>query len=148
VLVDAEVLRRFKIFEELDNRELETIAQAAKTEELGEGTRLTEAGFAATTLYLIMEGRVTVLVRDAKGHNVAVDELGPGQILGWSTLVGPYIYTASGVAAEKLKVITFNGSKLRQIFEINNHIGYRVLKGMGNVISKRIAAIENKRAEE
>lgn len=144
--VDPEVLRKFKIFEELNDRELEIIAEAAKTEELGPGTRLTEAGFAATTLYLIMEGRIAVYVRGPKGEQVQIDELGPGQILGWSTLVGPYIYTASGVAADKLKVITFNGSKLRQIFEINNHIGYRVLKGMGNVISKRIADMENRRA--
>ena len=144
VLVDAEVLRKFKIFEELNDRELEQIAHAAKTEELGPGANLTEAGFAATTLFLIIEGRVTLFVRGPKGQNVPVDELGPGQILGWSTLVGPYIYTATAITAEKVKLIAFNGSKLRQTFEINNHIGYRVLKGMGNVISKRIAAIENK----
>ncbi len=52
-------------------------------------------------------------------------------MLGWSALVGPYIYTASGVTVEKSKLIVFSGSKLREIFEINNHIGYRVLKGMG-----------------
>lgn len=147
MLVDAEVLRKFKIFEELNDRELELIADAAKTEELGKGARLTEAGFAATTLYLIVEGRVDLNVRDAKGQSVTVDHLGPGQILGWSTLVGPYIYTATGVTAEKTELIVFNGSKLRQIFEINNHIGYRVLKGMGNVISKRISAIEKRIAQ-
>lgn len=147
MLVDAEVLRKFKIFEELNDRELEQIAHAAKTEELGEGAHLTEAGFAATTLYLIIDGRVTLHVRGPKGESLPVDELGPGQILGWSTLVGPYIYTATGITAEKTNLIAFNGSKLRQIFEINNHIGYRVLKGMGNVISKRIAAIENKIAQ-
>ena len=147
MLVDIEVLRMFKIFEELNDRELEQVAHAAKTEELGEGARLTEAGFAATTLYLIMDGRVTLSVRGSKGQAVAVDELGPGQILGWSTLVGPYVYTATATTAEKSRLIVFNGSRLREIFEINNHIGYRVLKGMGNVVSKRIAAIEKKCSE-
>jgi hypothetical protein len=37
-----------------------------------------------------------------------------------------------------------NGARLRELFETNNHIGYRVLRGMGSVIARRISAIEKK----
>ncbi len=144
MLVDATMLRELKIFEELNDRELEQIAKGAKIEELGPGATLTEAGAPANRLYLIVEGRVTVNVQGPQGKTIGADELGPGQVLGWSALVGPYIYTASGVTVEKSKLIVFSGSKLREIFEINNHIGYRVLKGMGAVISRRISALENR----
>jgi len=142
VLTDIGVLRKYRIFEELNDRELEQVAKAARTEELGAGAHLTENGKAATSLYLILEGRVTLMARGAGGALIPIDELGPGQIVGWSTLVGPYIYTASSVTAEKSKLVVFNGNMLRQTFEANNHIGYRVLKGMGNVIQRRLAAIE------
>ena len=144
VLVDATMLRGFKIFEELNERELEQIAKAAKMEELGAGATLTEAGAPASRLYLIVDGRVTVNVQGPQGKIIGADEIGPGQVLGWSALVGPYVYTASGVTTEKTKLIVFSGSKLREIFEVNNHIGYRVLKGMGAVISRRISALESR----
>jgi NDP-sugar pyrophosphorylase family protein len=53
-------------------------------------------------------------------------------------------YCIFGPGAELKTSFVFSGSKLREIFEINNHIGYRVLKGMGAVISRRISALENR----
>jgi CRP/FNR family cyclic AMP-dependent transcriptional regulator len=129
VFVDTAMLREFKIFDELNDRELETIAKAAKWEELGPGARLSEAGTPAKHLYLIVEGLLDVNVVGPHGKSIGADQIGPGQVFGWGAIVGPYIYTASGVTAEKTKFIVFSGSKLREIFEVNNHIGYRVLKG-------------------
>ena len=80
----------------------------------------------------------------AGDKEMPVDEVGPGEIVGWSTLTGPYIYTATTVTAEKSTLIVISGSKLREIFEVNNHIGYRVLKGIGYVVARRMAAIEAK----
>lgn len=147
MFVDTAMLREFKIFEELNDREVETIAKAAKWEELGPGARLSEAGAPAKNLYLIVEGRLDVNVVGPHGKSIGADQIGPGQVFGWGAIVGPYIYTASGVTAEKTKFIVFSGSKLREIFEANNHIGYRVLKGMGAVISRRISMLESKVVE-
>jgi CRP/FNR family cyclic AMP-dependent transcriptional regulator len=144
VLTEVNDLREFKIFEELNERELEVIANVAKTEELGKGAHLTQTGAAASNLYLIKKGLVTVMTPGPQGKEVPVDEVGPGQIVGWSALTGPYVYTASTVTAEKSALIVINGNKLRQIFEVNNHIGYRVLKGIGYVVARRMAAIEGR----
>jgi CRP/FNR family cyclic AMP-dependent transcriptional regulator len=144
VLTQVQDLREFKIFEELNDRELETIAKIAKTEELGKGAQLTQVGHSAANLYLIKKGLVTVMTPGPEGRDLPVDEVGPGQIVGWSTLTGPYLYTATTVTAEKATLIVVNGNKLRQVFEINNHIGYRVLKGIGYVVARRMAAIEAK----
>ncbi len=148
MLVDTSMLREFKIFEELSERELETVAKAAKWEELGEGATLTHAGTPANRLYLIVDGGISVNVEGPHGKTIGADELGPGQVFGWGALVGPYIYTATGVTARKTKFIVFSGPKLRDIFEVNNHIGYRVLKGMGAIISRRISTLENKIVEQ
>jgi CRP-like cAMP-binding protein len=147
VLTEVEDLRDFKIFEELNDRELEVIAKVAKVEELGKGAQLTRAGAPATNLYLVKLGLVTIMAPNPTGSEVAVDEVGPGQVVGWSALTGPYIYTASTVTADKATLIVISGNKLREIFEVNNHIGYRVLKGMGAVISRRISMLENKVVE-
>jgi len=148
VLVDTSMLREFKIFAELNDRELEIIAKAAKWEELGPGATLTNAGSPANRLYLVVDGHISVNVEGPHGKTIGADELGQGQVFGWGALVGPYIYTATGVTSEKTKFIVFSGPKLREIFEVNNHIGYRVLKGMGAVISRRMSTLENKIVEQ
>lgn len=144
MLTHIEDLREFKIFQELDERELEMIAKIAKTEELGEGATLTRTDATASTVYLIEKGLVTVLAPGPHDREVVVDELGPGQIIGWSTLTGPYIYRATTVTAEPSTIIVINGSKLRQLFEVDNQIGYRVLKGVGYVVARLVTALENK----
>lgn len=148
MLAEMEDLREFKIFAELDDRELQTIAKIAKTEELGAGARLTEAGATATNLYLVRQGRVNIYAHGPHGRDIPVDHVGPGDVVGWSTVTGPYLYTASSETAERSALVVINGNKLRQVFETNNHIGYRVLKGIGSVVAHRLAAIEAKFAAQ
>ncbi len=144
VLTEVKDLRGFKIFDELDDQELGLIAKIAKTEELGKDAILTRAGKPAAQLYLVVRGSVTIMTPGPGDTEMRVDEVGPGQIVGWSTLTGPYIYTATTMTAEESTLIVIGGSKLREIFELNNHIGYRVLKGIGYIVARRMAAIEAK----
>jgi CRP/FNR family transcriptional regulator len=144
VVTDTGELREFKIFDELNERELEQVARIAKTETLGPGARLTEIGAPANRVYLNKEGSVTGLGGGAGDTEVPVDTVGAGEVIGWPALTGPYIYTAAVLCAERSTVIVLNGARLRELFEANNHIGYRVLKGMGSVIARRISAIEKK----
>ncbi len=141
MLAGVEDLREFKIFEELNERELESIAKIAKIEELGAGAHLTQVGAAAANQYLIKSGKINILARGPQEKEIAVDEVGPGDVVGWSAVTGPYLYTASSITAEKSTLIVFNANKLRNLFEVNNHIGYRVLKGIGSVVARRLAAI-------
>jgi CRP-like cAMP-binding protein len=144
VVTDTGELRAFKIFDELNERELEQVAKIAKTETLGEGARLTEIGAPANRIYHIKEGSVAIFVSGAGGQEVPVDTVGAGDVIGWPALTGPYIYTAACLCAERSTLIVLNGARLRELFETNNHIGYRVLRGMGSVIARRISAIEKK----
>jgi CRP/FNR family transcriptional regulator, cyclic AMP receptor protein len=142
MLPDIDELRQFRIFEDLNERELEQVAKISKSEVLGPGARLTATGAAADRLYLLKNGKIEIRIPGQGPKEVPVDEIGPGDMIGWSTLTGPFVYTASCWTCEKSQVIEVNGARLRQLLEANNHIGYRVLKGVGYVISKRVAALQ------
>jgi CRP/FNR family transcriptional regulator, cyclic AMP receptor protein len=142
MLAEIDELRQFKIFEELNERELEQVAKISQREELGAGARLTATGATADRLYLLKQGRIEIRVQGSGSKEVPIEEIGPGDMIGWSTITGPFIYTASCWTCQKSTVIEVNGARLRQLFEANNHIGYRVLKGVGYVISKRITALQ------
>ncbi len=144
MLTEIADLREFKIFEELDDQELDSIAKIARLEELGKGAYLTRTDSPASNLYLVKKGLVTILAPGPHGKEVPVEEVGPGNVVGWSTVTGPYIYKATSMTAEESTLIVISGKKLRHLFEINNHVGYRVLKGIGYVVSRRLTAIEAK----
>ena len=75
------------------------------------------------------------------GHQVLIDELGPGEMLGWGAVMEPHVYTASAWTTEPSKLIVVDGKDLRELCEANKHIGYQVAKGVGEVISRRFGQV-------
>lgn len=136
-----EQLRRFKIFAELNDSELERIAGISHVQEFGVGEELTVEGAEADKLYLFLRGRAEVKVRGAHGRQVLIDELGPGEMLGWGAVLPPHIYTASAWTAEPSELIVVDGVKLRQLGEADKHLGFQVARGIGEVVSKRIGRV-------
>jgi voltage-gated potassium channel len=72
----VEVLRRFALFAELGDDELERVAQATQEIEAPEGQVLIQPGTKGTGMFFIAEGAAEV---ETKGSPV---ELGPGQFFG------------------------------------------------------------------
>jgi CRP-like cAMP-binding protein len=146
-MVEIDRLKKFKILQGLNERELETIAQLAKKRTYEAGSRIFEEKALATHLYLVLEGKIEVKVRCIGSEQIKIDEVGPGRIFGWSAVTEPYTFTAATWAVEQSEVIVFDGRKLRDLFANNNHIGYRVVKEVAAVISKRLKGIEAKFVE-
>ncbi len=130
-------LHHFKILKDLDFADLDAIGRIARVREFEAGELLTTEGAAADGLYLLLNGKAAVKVRDPDGRQVLIDEVGPGDILGWSAAMEPYIYTASSWATERCEAIVVNGDGLRDLCAANKHLGYQVTKGIGEVISRR-----------
>jgi CRP-like cAMP-binding protein len=130
-------LHRFKILKDLDFAELDAIGRVSRVREFGVGDILTVEGAAADALYLFLKGKADVKVRDPDGRQVLIDEVGPGDVLGWSAAMQPYIYTASSWAADPCEAIVVNGDGLRDLCAANKQLGYHITKGIGEVISRR-----------
>jgi len=134
---DVDELRRFNIFAELDRQELDAIGRIAHVREYDTGEKLTTEGTVADQLYLFLKGRAVVKVRSPEGQEVLIDQVAPGELLGWSAAMEPHVYTASSWTVEPSEVIVIPGRDLRELCEANKHIGYEVAKGIGEVISRR-----------
>jgi CRP-like cAMP-binding protein len=130
-------LHQFKIFGELDFADLDAIGRIAQIREVGAGEVLIAEGEPADELYLFLGGKAAVKVCDPDGRQVLIDEIGPGEVLGWSAAVEPYLYTASAWTSEPCELIVVNGQRLRQLCETNKRLGYQVTKGIGEIISRR-----------
>jgi CRP-like cAMP-binding protein len=137
--IDA--LRQFKLFEALEDEDFESIARIARVREFEVAEKLTCEGGAADNLYLFVKGRAAVKVKGADGRQILIDELGPGEVLGWGAITEPHIYTASAWTTRPSDVIVIDGKRLRKLCEVNKRVGYQVAKSIGEVISKRFGRV-------
>ena len=148
-MVSGEVLKEFGLFERLDDGALKEVAGLCRERSYDEGAICFVQGRKATELHLCRSGRVDIIVklRVPWGIEVVVHTVKRGEILGWSALVGPYIYTASAKCTERTTDICINGSDLMDFFERKPHIGYQVMTNLSAVVSSRLTESRLKLAE-
>jgi CRP/FNR family cyclic AMP-dependent transcriptional regulator len=147
-MVAIDDLKRFKLFKGLNDRELELIVKIAKEETVEANVRLFEEKANATDLYLVLEGMVDVKVKGVDDERITIAHVESGQILGWSAIVEPHVRTAGAWIQKKAKLITLRADSLKDLFEKNNHIGYRIMKVIASLISERLKALDTKYAEK
>jgi len=147
-MVSIDDLKRFKLFQGLNDREIELIVKIAKEETVEADVRLFEEKANATDLYLVLEGIVDVKVKGVNDERITIAHVEPGQILGWSAIVEPHVRTAGAWIQTKARLITLRADSLKDLFEKNNHIGYRIMKVIASLISERLKALDTKYAEK
>ncbi|WPB84231.1 Crp/Fnr family transcriptional regulator [Sediminicoccus rosea] len=75
-------LARFPFFRPFAAEALEALAGAARWHGFEPGQTVLEAGDPARDVFFIAEGEVRIVMRSAGGHEIILNELGPGQFFG------------------------------------------------------------------
>jgi CRP-like cAMP-binding protein len=144
-----DTLRRSEIFLGLDDNELKMISMlpSSKQESYPSGQVIFKAGDEAQKIYILEDGKVNIImeaqisIKDIPAE-VVVDIITRGGVFGWSALVKPHLYVLSAVCQSPCKVTIIDGSELRNLFENNVSIGYKVLQGLSQVINSRFRGLE------
>ena len=139
-MVSPELLRRFPFFAGLSDEELKSIAMISEEEKYEANTFIFRERDKAEKLYVLLEGTVDIMVdTDEEGlQHETVSTLGPGDVFCWSAVVEPHVLTASAFAATPVTVVAVDGAGLRAMFELDCHLGYRILQKAAQVISDRL----------
>jgi CRP-like cAMP-binding protein len=87
-LEDAEqLLRTLPMFRMLDAGDLSALARAARPLALGPMERLAIQGTPGTSLFIVADGEVEVILRRAQGPDLTVGKLGRGEVVGEMSLL-------------------------------------------------------------
>src|SRR5512138_652791 len=76
------------------------------------GSVIFKQGDEATHLYMIEHGAVTIQYKPYDGPMITLSHLQPGEIFGWSSVVGGQTYTSDAVATNELEALRMRGSDL------------------------------------
>lgn len=149
-MVTMQELKEFSLFREFGDSELNKIAALCREQNVSPDTLLFAQGNKATKLHLCRSGRVDIVVRlsEPQGIEVVVHRAKTGDLFGWSSLVEPFIYTASAKCMETTETIFIEASDLIRLFEENPTIGYIFMKNLTTVISLRLTEYRTKLGKE
>jgi CRP/FNR family cyclic AMP-dependent transcriptional regulator len=139
-MVSPELLRRFPFFGNLTDEELNSIAMISEEQKYEANTFIFRERGQAEKLFVLIEGNVDIMVNtDEEGlERDTVSTLTHGDVFCWSAVVEPHTLTASAFAATPVTVIAVDGAGLRAMFELDCHLGYRILQKAAEIISSRL----------
>src|SRR5262252_4064104 len=108
---------------------------------IASGAKLFRLGEEADRIFLISRGRLKLTmpmhVRGCE-QDVMVEELGPGQTVGWSAFIPPYRFTLTAEAPLETEVVAFSREALKHYFMAHPGIGCKVFLNLAAVIGQRL----------
>jgi CRP/FNR family transcriptional regulator, cyclic AMP receptor protein len=110
------------------------VLQGAQEQTSAAGEILFREGQPANRLYLIEQGQVALETHVPGRGDVPMATLGPGQVLGWSWLVPPYVWHFQARALQPSQLMVLNGGHLLVASEQNHYLGYELMKNISKVI--------------
>ena len=125
----------------LSGPEVEELSALASHRSMSEGTVLFRLGEEADGVFVVEKGRVNLTLPVRLGENqgdIPVEERLPNQLLGWSGLIPPYVYTLQAVAAEDSELLFLPRDGLLELFSGKPEMGYRVVANLAATVGDRL----------
>ena len=119
---------------------LKVLAANALPAQFAPNETIFREGEMANRFYLITGGSV-VLERCFKDRgSVRIQEIGAGDVLGWSWFFPPYYWRMDARAVEQTGAVFFYGTRLRQEAEQDHDFGYELMRRVAAVAIQRLQA--------
>lgn len=133
-------LQNMEFTRDLKPEHLEKLASLATEVEFAEGETVFREGDVGETVYLIQEGMVALDSRMRAHGRMTILTVGPGQLLGWSSLFAPMRKTASGRVVTPTRALAFDADQLKGICQTDHDLGCPLGWRVAELIAGRLKA--------
>jgi CRP/FNR family transcriptional regulator, cyclic AMP receptor protein len=110
----------------------------AKEQRFDTGEVVVSDGDPATTFFLVFQGKVALEVGTPEKPHLTIQTVGPGEVLGWSWLVPPYLWRFDARALKPTHVLAIDGAAFREVLSARPDQGYRFLVRLLPIIAERL----------
>lgn len=131
-------LRPIKIFQDLDDTQLEKILPLVQEAEFNENETIYKKDQPAQNLYLIKKGKVILEDDISIDISVSLSAMKAGYVFGWYALLTEGTYSYNAVCAEPSTIFIIPRDKFLALLEENPDIGYKVMIRMFEIIKLRL----------
>jgi CRP-like cAMP-binding protein len=117
---------------------LEQIAAVSELREYRESETVFREGETADSAYLVASGKLSLELSPSTIYRKCLVTVGPGEMLGWSSLVEHSRFAATAVVAEPAQLVRIDGKSLRAICDHDPQFGYEFMRRTMLALAKRL----------
>ena len=103
--IPADALRKVPIFANLPDASMEMLTAVVTRRQVPRGTTVMAAGGPIDSLYVVISGRLKVMMSDSEGKEVILTLLGAGEVFGEMGIIDDSPRSASVVALEACELL-------------------------------------------
>ena len=138
--VSTTVLRTVPLFSGFSEEQLRLLVSAVNRRNVPRGTIVIVEGDPTDSLYIIISGRLKVMMSDAEGKEVILAMLGPGEFFGEMGLIDDNPRSASVIAIEPCELLAVTKRAFRKCLVENANLAMAVLR----VLVRRLREADRK----
>jgi CRP/FNR family cyclic AMP-dependent transcriptional regulator len=128
--VSTILLRNVPLFAGLDEDQLSVLARMIMRKSFGRNATIIGAGDPTDSLYIVINGRLKVLMSDEQGREVILSLLGPGEFFGEMGLLDDSPRSASVVTQEPCELLSISKTDFKRSLAENFDLSLMVMRGL------------------
>ena len=129
-MVSPAVLKAVPLFASFPEDQLRMLTTVVTRKSVTRSTMVMAAGDATDSLYIILSGRLKVMMSDAEGKEVILAILGPGEFFGEMGLIDDEPRSASVVALEACELLGITKRDFKKALAENFEMTMAVMRGL------------------
>ncbi len=130
ILSNLDLIRRVPLFSLLTEAQAGSIADAVVKRRYRRGEKIVEQGRKSNALFLMLTGRARVVATDARGREVILATLRPGDHIGEMSLIDNEPHSASVMAEVQTDVLELARHDFARCLPENSSMAYAVMRGL------------------
>jgi len=128
--VSTLLLRNVPLFAMLSESQLSVLTSVVSRRSFARGTTIIAAGDVTDSLYLVISGRLKVMMSDDEGREVILSMLGPNEYFGEMGLIDDSTRSASVISLEACELLVLSKRDFRKCLSENFEMAMTVMRGL------------------
>jgi len=132
-------VRESRFFRQIPEQHLVNVADICKEVELPVRTTIFEEYELAKDVYVILSGKVSLLIYEPKDSCRQIAIVGEGDLVGWSPLLGRPRLSDTAVTLTPVKALVFDGNELLEFCRANPAFGFEFMRLAASALAVRLS---------
>jgi CRP/FNR family transcriptional regulator, cyclic AMP receptor protein len=128
--VSTAVLKAVPLFGTLPEEQLRMLTTMVTRRSASRNTTIMSSGDATDSLYIVISGRLKVMMSDSEGKEVILAILGPGEFFGEMGLIDDEPRSASVVSIEPCELLSIAKRDFKRVVSENSEMAMAVMRGL------------------
>lgn len=138
--VTAEFLKSLAFLAPATEGELRLLAPTTRAESHAAGSVIFREGDRLTQVFVVTAGTVALEVNGRDHRPQRFQTVGPGELLGWSPLLGPGAMTATARALTDVSAVSIDAAAVLALCEQDPRFGFQFMRRTAAAIAARLSA--------